>query len=156
MREHSRMGFNRRKEDEHRRAAENKAAQQRATDPQIMEDAERLVALWNERQKQQMPMLFRRSSAPPSRPVLVSPGALPGVPDHQRHRFAQARSPPRRGDHESHSGTVMPLVPAERAVQPNWCGCRAKASPTKCGRNTSGGCLEGNNERVVSTGGQPS
>jgi hypothetical protein len=59
MREHSRMGFNRRKEDEHRRAAENKAAQQRATDPQIMEDAERLVALWNERQKQQMPMLFR-------------------------------------------------------------------------------------------------
>ena len=64
------MGFNRRKEDEHRRAAENKAAQQRATDPQIMEDAERLVALWNERQKQQMPMLFRRSSAPPSRPVI--------------------------------------------------------------------------------------
>ena len=53
------MGFNRRKEDERRRAAENKAAQQRATDPQIMEDAERLVALWNERQKQQMPMLFR-------------------------------------------------------------------------------------------------
>jgi len=52
------MGFNRRKEDERRRAAENKAAQQRATDPQIMEDAERLVALWNERQKQQMPMLF--------------------------------------------------------------------------------------------------
>ena len=53
------MGFNRRKmEDERRRAAEKKAAQQRATDPQIMEDAERLVALWNERQKQQMPMLF--------------------------------------------------------------------------------------------------
>jgi hypothetical protein len=57
MREHSRMGFNRRKmEDERRRAAEKKAAQQRATDPQIMEDAERPVALWNERQ--QMPMLF--------------------------------------------------------------------------------------------------
>ena len=53
------MGFNRRKmEDEHRRAAEKKAAEQRATDPQIMEDAERLVAVWNERQKQQMPMLF--------------------------------------------------------------------------------------------------
>jgi hypothetical protein len=39
-------------------AAEKKAAEQRATDPQIMEDAERLVAVWNERQKQQMPMLF--------------------------------------------------------------------------------------------------
>jgi len=59
MREHSRMGFNRRKmEDERRRAAEKEAAQQRATDPQIMEDAGRLVAVWNERQKQQMPTLF--------------------------------------------------------------------------------------------------
>ena len=46
------MGFNRRKmEDERRRAAEKEAAQQRATDPQIMEDAGRLVAVWNERQK---------------------------------------------------------------------------------------------------------
>jgi hypothetical protein len=59
MREHSRMGFNRRKmEDERRRAAEKKGAEQRTTDPQIIEDAERLVAVWNERQKQQMPMLF--------------------------------------------------------------------------------------------------
>jgi hypothetical protein len=39
------MGFNRRKmEDERRRAAEKKAAERRATDPQIMADAERLVA----------------------------------------------------------------------------------------------------------------
>jgi hypothetical protein len=53
------MGFNRRKmEDERHRAAEKKAAEQRATDPQIMADAERLIAVWNERQKQQMPMLF--------------------------------------------------------------------------------------------------
>jgi hypothetical protein len=59
MREHSWMGFNRRKmEDERRRAAATKAAEQRATDPQIMADAERLVAVWNERQKRQMPMLF--------------------------------------------------------------------------------------------------
>jgi hypothetical protein len=44
MREHFRMGFNRRKmEDERRRAAATKAAEQRATDPQIMADAERLV-----------------------------------------------------------------------------------------------------------------
>jgi hypothetical protein len=53
------MGFNRRKmEDERRRAAEKKAAEQRATDPQIMADAERLVAVWNERQVKRMPMLF--------------------------------------------------------------------------------------------------
>jgi hypothetical protein len=45
------MGFNRRKmEDERRRAAENEATEQRATDPQIMADAERLVAVWNDRQ----------------------------------------------------------------------------------------------------------
>ena len=53
------MGFNRRKlEDERRRAAEKKAAEQRATDPQIMADAERLVVVWNERQTRHMPMLF--------------------------------------------------------------------------------------------------
>ena len=53
------MGFNRRKmEDERRRAAEKTAAEQRATDSQIMADAERLVAVWNDRQKRRMPMLF--------------------------------------------------------------------------------------------------
>lgn len=53
------MGFNRRKmEDERRRAAEKKAAEQRATNPQIVADAERLVVVWNERQARRMPMLF--------------------------------------------------------------------------------------------------
>lgn len=53
------MGFNRRRmEDERRRAAETKAAEQRATNPQIVEDANRLVAVWNERQGKGMPMLF--------------------------------------------------------------------------------------------------
>jgi hypothetical protein len=53
------MGFNRRKmEDERRRAAEKTAVEQRATDSQIMADAERLVAVWNDRQKRRMPMLF--------------------------------------------------------------------------------------------------
>jgi hypothetical protein len=53
------MGFNRRKmEDERRRAAEKKAAERRATDAQVFEDAERLIAAWNERQTKRMPMLF--------------------------------------------------------------------------------------------------
>ena len=59
------MGFNRRKmEDERRRAAEKKAAEQRATNPQIIEDAARLVASWNERQAKRMPPAAptRRSS----------------------------------------------------------------------------------------------
>ena len=53
------MGFNRRKlEDQRREAAEKEAASRRATDAQVLEDAERLIAAWNERQAKRMPMLF--------------------------------------------------------------------------------------------------
>ena len=53
------MGFNRRKmEDRRRQAAEKEAAARRATDAQVLEDAERLIDAWNERQARRMPMLF--------------------------------------------------------------------------------------------------
>ena len=53
------MGFNRRKmEDERQQAAEKAAAARRATDAQVLEDAERLIGAWNERQAKRMPMLF--------------------------------------------------------------------------------------------------
>jgi hypothetical protein len=53
------MGFNRRKmEDERRQAADKEAAARRATDAQVLEDAERLIGAWNERQARRMPMLF--------------------------------------------------------------------------------------------------
>jgi len=53
------MGFNRRKmEDQRRDAANKEAATRRATDAQVLEDAERLIAAWNERQAKRMPMLF--------------------------------------------------------------------------------------------------
>jgi hypothetical protein len=53
------MGFNRRKmQDERRQAAEREAATRRATDAQVLEDAERLIGAWNERQAKRMPMLF--------------------------------------------------------------------------------------------------
>src|SRR5271163_3817858 len=53
------MGFNKRKmEDDRRQAAEKEAAGRRATDAQVLEDAERLIGAWNERQARQMPMLF--------------------------------------------------------------------------------------------------
>jgi hypothetical protein len=53
------MGFNRRKmEDQRRHAAEKEAASRRATDAHVLEDAERLVSAWNERQANRMPMLF--------------------------------------------------------------------------------------------------
>jgi hypothetical protein len=53
------MGFNRRKmEDQRREAAEKEAATRRATDAQVLEDAERLIAAWNERQAVRAPMIF--------------------------------------------------------------------------------------------------
>jgi hypothetical protein len=53
------MGFNKRKmEDQRRQAAEKEAAARRATEKQILENAEYLVAVWNERQAKRMPMLF--------------------------------------------------------------------------------------------------
>jgi hypothetical protein len=53
------MGFNRRKMKAQRAAAaEKEAAARRATEAQILEDAGRLVAAWNERQAKRMPMLF--------------------------------------------------------------------------------------------------
>jgi hypothetical protein len=53
------MGFNRRKMEAQRAAAaEKKAAAKRATEAQILEDAGRLIAAWNERQSKRMPMLF--------------------------------------------------------------------------------------------------
>src|ERR1700688_155839 len=53
------MGYNKRKmEDRRRQAAEQEAAARRATERQILEDADHLVAVWNERQAKRMPMLF--------------------------------------------------------------------------------------------------
>jgi hypothetical protein len=50
------MGFNRRKlEDQRRETAEKEAANRRATDAQVLEDAERLIAAWKSKR---MPMLF--------------------------------------------------------------------------------------------------
>ena len=45
-------------EGRRRQAAEKEAAARRATEKQILEDADHLVAVWNERQAKRMPMLF--------------------------------------------------------------------------------------------------
>jgi hypothetical protein len=53
------MGFNRRKmEDQRRQAAEREVAMRRATDAQVLEDAECLIAAWNERHAKRMPLIF--------------------------------------------------------------------------------------------------
>jgi hypothetical protein len=45
-------------EDRRRQEAEKEAPGRRATEKQILEDADHLVAVWNERQAKRMPMLF--------------------------------------------------------------------------------------------------
>jgi hypothetical protein len=53
------MGFNRRRMESERAAgAAKETAARRATEAQILEDATRLIAAWNERQAKRMPMLF--------------------------------------------------------------------------------------------------
>jgi hypothetical protein len=74
------MGFNKRKlEDQRRTAAEKEAAKRRATDAQVLEDAERLIAAWNERQAKRMPMLFSPTigAANPSQVFLEFPRPPP-------------------------------------------------------------------------------
>jgi hypothetical protein len=61
------MGFNRRKmEDQRRQSAEKEPAARRATDAQVLEDAERLTVAWNERQAEHCRCCSRQRSAPPS------------------------------------------------------------------------------------------
>jgi hypothetical protein len=45
-------------EGQRRQAAQKETAARRATDAQVLEDAEHLIAAWNERQAKRMPMLF--------------------------------------------------------------------------------------------------
>ena len=69
------MGFNRRKlEDQRREAAEKEAANRRATDAQVLEDAERLIAAWSDR------LLDRR------RPGQARPCRQPQSTKWQHHR----------------------------------------------------------------------
>jgi len=111
------MGFNRRKmEDERRRAADHKAAEQRATNPQILEDAERPVAVWNERQARRMPMLFSPTigAAPPSPPVIGSYGCAAG-------RAGPSTPIDLRTLDRHHNAAITSLIPALscRSCRPN-------------------------------------
>jgi hypothetical protein len=74
------MGFNKRKmEDRRRQATEKEAAARRTTEKQILEDAEHLITVWNERQAKRMPMLFS-----PTIGVAITAG----------YSFLRARCPP--------------------------------------------------------------
>ena len=106
------MGFNRRKmEDQRREVAEKEAATRRATDAQVLEDAERLIAAWNERQALRAPMIFSPTiGAAHQGGLLVPVGTLPGLPHHERNRPADAGSSPRRCGDKPHSRALVLLV----------------------------------------------
>ena len=112
------MGFNKRKmEDARRQEAEKEAAAGRATNRQILEDAEQLVTAWNERQAKRMPMLFS-----PTIGAAITAGywflrALSRLPHHWRCRPAGARLAPRRRGDGANPGAVVPILSTERAVR---------------------------------------
>jgi hypothetical protein len=138
------MGFNRRKvEDQRREVAEKEAAARRATDAQVLEDAERLIAAWNERQALRAPMIFS--------PTI-------GAATRAGYWFLWVRCPACRTINaidlrtlERHAdAAVTSLIPALscRSCRPNApfaefsCACRGPASPMKCARSIAGECSE--------------
>ena len=83
-------------EDARRQEAEKEAAARRATEKQILEDADHLIRVWNEQAAKRMPMLFSPTIGA-AITLLVPAGALPGLPHHWRCRPADARLAPQRG-----------------------------------------------------------
>ncbi|MGC2076314.1 MAG: hypothetical protein WA728_09855 [Xanthobacteraceae bacterium] len=135
------MDFNRRKmEDERCRVAEKEAAERRATDVQVLEDAERLIAVWNERQAKRMPIIF-----PPTIGAAIT----------ARYWLLWVRCPACRTINaidlwtldRHHDVAVTSLIPAlscrscrrTRRSQ-NSCAYHGPASPMKSARNIVGEC----------------
>ena len=132
------MGFNKRKmEDVRRQEAEKEAAARRATDRQILEDAEQMVTAWNERQAKRMPMLFS-----PTIGAAITAG----------YWFLRARCPACRttGDVDlrtldwHHDAAVTALTPALscRSCRPNapfaeLVSCPSRAWPRSITRNAA-------------------
>jgi len=134
------MGFNRRKlEDQRRAAVEKEATGRRATESQVLEDAEWLIAAWNERQERRMPTLFS--------PTI-------GAAIAARYWFLWVRCPACRTINaidlrtldRYRDATVTSLIPAlscrscrpNAPFLPNSRGYQRPALPTKCARSTGG------------------
>jgi len=135
------MGFNKRKmEDARQTEADKEAAGRRATDAQMLEDAERLIAAWNERQAKRAPMLFAPTigaaisarhcgygyAAPPATPLTPSTCARWTAIPTLRSRALSRRYP------ADHAG------PMRRS--PNSCSFRGSASPTNGTWSGAGRC----------------
>jgi hypothetical protein len=103
------MGFNRRKlEAEQKAKADAAAALHRATDAQVLEDAERLISAWNDRQSQRhADAVLADDRRRHHCELLVPVGALPGLLHHECDRSSHARSPRRCSRDQPHSGAVL-------------------------------------------------
>jgi hypothetical protein len=96
--------------------AKCKLCSRRATDAQVLEDAECLIAARAPSQANAHAILAddrrRRRCG-----ILVPVGSLPSLPHYERDRLAHARPSPRRGCDQPHSRIVLSLMPAQRAVR---------------------------------------
>jgi hypothetical protein len=139
------MDFNRRNMGQ---AAEKEAATRRATEAQILEDAERLIAAWNERQAKRMPMLFLPTIGAVITAGYGSCGSAVRLAA-RRTRFTCARSI-RHPDAAATS--LMPPLSC-RSCRPNapFADRAAVADQhrlTKCWRSTSAGFLASTKDTV--------
>jgi hypothetical protein len=141
------MGFNRRKVESRRAAAaEEEAAAKRATNAQVLEDAERLIAAWNERQPSACRCCSRQRSAARSRRSIGSCG------------YAVRPVAPRR--RSIYGPSIATLGPRSQASSPRSLADRAgrtrrslnlsafltKASPMRCA-SSARVAFSGNNGR---------
>jgi hypothetical protein len=136
------MGFNRRKIDaDGKDKADAETAARRSTAAQVLEDAGRLIAAWNERQAKRLPMLFSPTigAAITARswflwvqcPACRTTNAI-DLPMLDRHRDAAVTS-------------LIPALSCRRAGRtrhlPSSCASREQASQMKCARSIAGECL---------------
>jgi hypothetical protein len=107
------MGFNRCKlEAVRQQATEKEAANRRASDAQVLEDAERLIGAWNERQTIRAPMILS-----PTIGAAITAGywfLWVCCPACRTTNAIDLRTLDRHRD-KSHSRALVPLVPAKRA-----------------------------------------
>jgi hypothetical protein len=126
-------------------AAEKEAAARRATEAQILEDAGRLVAAWNERQSKRMPMLF----APTVGCALKRGIGFCGCAARLAALLRRSTSGPSiaiLGLRSPALSRRCPVVAAGRTRRsPSLSASLTKASPTKCARSMRGALSNDNN-----------
>ena len=133
----SAMGFNKRKIEDARKTEADKEAARRGLGPQILEDAERLIADWKPAPGQANADAVRADDRRRHRrAALGALGSVPGLLHHQCDRPAHARPASRCGNHQPYPSAVMPIMPAQCALR------RAGAALAAQERGRAGRCWE--------------